>query len=166
MATSFSRWLLNNGSEPTTSARPLVGQASRGLGRNRARWMRSIYRAAIESCEQPLVSSIDWVSAAVIVSIDEQWQSRLFRERSSHNSPQSLRLQHVAELAHSGDVTPVGRLRLVTRPNLIGSAPTLTTTGIVRVADLATNAAAFAPATMMVTWRSTRSAASAGSRSV
>ena len=67
------------------------------------------------------------------------------------------------------EVTPVrlppGRLKLATSPAWTGSAPVRKTIGIVAVAVLAANAEAFPLVAITVTWRRTRSAASAGSRS-
>src|SRR5262249_21386511 len=60
---------------------------------------------------------------------------------------------------------PPGRARLVTRPSLTGSSGTPKTMGIVVVAALAANAAE-PSAAITETWRRTRSAASAGSRSI
>jgi hypothetical protein len=59
----------------------------------------------------------------------------------------------------------VGRLRLVTRPSLIGSPPMPKTMGIVAVAALAATAAARLSAKIVATWRRTSSAARAGRRS-
>jgi hypothetical protein len=47
---------------------------------------------------------------------------------------------------------PPGRLRLATRPNLIGSPPVVNTIGTVEVAALATSAAGVLVATMTVTF--------------
>ena len=73
------------------------------------------------------------------------------------------------QLADRRKLTPVtlppGRLRLATRPSLTGSSPTPKTIGIVAVAALAASAAGVPVATITATWRRTRSAASAGSRS-
>ena len=68
------------------------------------------------------------------------------------------------------EVTPVrfppGRFKLATRPASTGSAPVRKTIGIVAVAVLAASAAVFPPvAAITVTWRRTRSAANACSRS-
>src|SRR5215468_960647 len=60
---------------------------------------------------------------------------------------------------------PPGRARLATRPNLTGSSPPTKTIGIVVVAALAANAEVPTVA-ITATRRRTRSAASAGSRSV
>ena len=60
---------------------------------------------------------------------------------------------------------PVGRLRLVTRPNGTGSEPTVKTIGISVVADCAARAEAMSPvAAITDTLRRTSSAASAGKR--
>ena len=62
---------------------------------------------------------------------------------------------------------PPGRARLATRPSLTGSSPTAKTMGIVVVAALAANAAGVPPiVAITATCRRTRSAASAGSRSI
>ena len=61
---------------------------------------------------------------------------------------------------------PPGRLRLATRPNATGSPPAAKTIGMVVVAAFAASAAAVPPATITATRRRTRSAASAGSRSI
>ena len=59
---------------------------------------------------------------------------------------------------------PPGRFKLVTRPSCTGSKPVSNTIGIVLVATLAATASALFAA-ITVTWRRTRSAANAGSRS-
>ena len=59
-----------------------------------------------------------------------------------------------------------GRLRLVTRPVLTGSAAVMKTMGMVDVAALAARPGSLPPAAMITeTLRLTRSAASAGNRS-
>src|SRR5262245_60384803 len=59
-----------------------------------------------------------------------------------------------------------GRLKLATKPNLTGSPPVTNTTGMAAVAALAASGDAVTPvATITATWRRTKSAASAGSRS-
>src|SRR5262249_54074904 len=60
---------------------------------------------------------------------------------------------------------PPGRLRLVTRPAWIGSMPLLKTMGIVVVTAFAASADGPSPAKTTATFRRTKSAASAGSRS-
>src|SRR6516165_10451765 len=60
---------------------------------------------------------------------------------------------------------PPGRFRAATRPNLIGSPPVVNTMGTVAVAASAACAAGVLVAAMTATLRTTRSAASAGSRS-
>jgi hypothetical protein len=61
---------------------------------------------------------------------------------------------------------PFGRAKLSTSPTLTGSSATPNTIGIVEVAAFAASAAGMPPiATITATWRSTRSAAIAGSRS-
>src|SRR5262249_27145171 len=61
---------------------------------------------------------------------------------------------------------PPGRFRLATSPDSTGSTPTLKTIGMVVVAVFAASAAATTPAvTITSTWRRTKSAARAGSRS-
>ena len=60
---------------------------------------------------------------------------------------------------------PPGRLRLATSPNATGSLPVKQTIGMVVVAAFAGTAAVAPAATITATWRRTRSAASAGSRS-
>jgi superfamily I DNA/RNA helicase len=53
-----------------------------------------------------------------------------------------------------------------TKPSPTGSTPIANTIGMVVVADFAARAAAEPPAVIMATWRRTRSAASAGNRSI
>jgi hypothetical protein len=75
---------------------------------------------------------------------------------------QLLLIELNREYGDAGDISP-GRLRLGTRPTLIGSAPNAKTTGIVAVAVLAASAETLPPlATMAATLRLTRSAAIAG----
>ena len=60
---------------------------------------------------------------------------------------------------------PFGRLRLSTRPTLIGSAPIMKTIGIVSVAAFAANADGTSGAKIAATLRPTSSAAREGKRS-
>ena len=62
---------------------------------------------------------------------------------------------------------PPGRLRLTTRPDLTGStSPLLKTIGMLEVTFLAASGEVLPPnAAITATWRWTKSAASAGSRS-
>jgi hypothetical protein len=60
-------------------------------------------------------------------------------------------------------IFPPGRLKLATKPNLMGSAPVTKTMGIVEAAALAASTAGGPSAAIMVTFRCTRSAAMAGS---
>ena len=61
---------------------------------------------------------------------------------------------------------PPGRLKLGTSPNATGSAPTMNTTGMVLVVDVAASALTFPPvAAITFTRRDTKSEASSGSRS-
>ena len=61
---------------------------------------------------------------------------------------------------------PPGRARFATRPNLTGSSLTENTVGTVEVAALASNAGALPDVAITATRRRTRSAASAGKRSI
>ena len=64
-------------------------------------------------------------------------------------------------------VLPPGRLKLLTRPSCTGSLPLWKTIGIVEVAACAARATWGPPAVAITaTWLRTRSAASAGSRSI
>jgi hypothetical protein len=81
------------------------------------------------------------------------------RSNSRRFTPISL------ESAVTPVILPPGRLRLATSPCWTGSEPMKKTIGIVAVAALAVSVAGGAIVTITSTWRRTRSAAIAGSRS-
>ena len=118
----------------------------------------------------PIVCAACWISRSCRVASGKTGFRSTGRTvslgTSSRKSPS--RLASSAKVSQLIPVTlPPGRLRLATRPSFTGSAPLEKTIGIVVVAALAASDAGVPPpavATITVTRRPTKSAASAGSR--
>ena len=163
-ATNCSRRLLKNGSPPTTSAWPAAARASRRRCRFPSPYWHSKHRVAYSVCarlaehlpaESLLPHCSGFTSRAMIVVFGRSSSSR-----PSRFGPKSILNQLTPVMF------PPGRLKLSTRPALTGSPPKVKTIGMVAVAALAASTDRTPPAaTITVTRRSTRSAASPGTRS-